>query len=125
MQMGRRFMLPMSKIRFSVFVSISLLCLFPILGKEKQPNGVSCKQKEETVKTIFQLLPESERSCVDIAKLVLTEEDEDGEKLDKEYADLFLRVCELKRKKLSLEEIRENLGITKQCVIAVNVSKKN
>ncbi|WP_208729532.1 hypothetical protein [Leptospira congkakensis] len=118
-------MLSMSKINFSVFIFGSLICLSSVLGKEKQANVVSCKQKEETVKTIFQLLPESERSCVDIAKLVLTEEDEDGEKLDKEYADLFLKVCELKRKKLSLEEIRENLGIAKQCAIAVNVTKKN
>ncbi|MBM9590682.1 hypothetical protein JWG41_09525 [Leptospira sp. 201903075] len=118
-------MLPMSKIRSFLLLSISFLFLSSLLGKEKQPTGASCKQKEETVKTIFQLLPESERSCVDIAKLVLTEEDEEGEKLDKEYSELFLKVCELKRKKLSLEEIRENLGITKQCSLAVNVSKKN
>ncbi|EMY67855.1 hypothetical protein LEP1GSC199_1192 [Leptospira vanthielii serovar Holland str. Waz Holland = ATCC 700522] len=115
----------MYKIPLSFHILFFLVFLTSLSGKEKQPTSVSCKQKEETVKTIFQLLPESERSCVDIAKLVLTEEDEDGEKLDKEYAELFLKVCELKRKKLSLEEIRENLGITKQCTIAVNVSKKN
>ncbi|EKJ85793.1 hypothetical protein CLV96_3051 [Leptospira meyeri] len=62
---------------------------------------------------------------MDIAKLVLTDEDEEGEKLDKEYAELFLKVCELKRKKLSLDEIRENLGIIKQCNMAANLSKKN
>ncbi|PJZ83364.1 hypothetical protein CH366_17300 [Leptospira harrisiae] len=125
MQMGRRFMLPMYKIRFSLLLYIFLISLSSLIGKEKQFSTVPCKQKEETVKTIFQLLPESERSCVDIAKLVLTEEDEEGEKLDKEYVELFLKVCELKRKKLSLEEIRENLGITKQCNMAVNISKKN
>lgn len=118
-------MLPMFKIRFLLFPLIFFNFHFTLVAKEKQPTGVSCKQKEETVKTIFQLLPESEKSCHDIAKLVLTEEDEEGEKLDKEYAELFLKVCELKRKKLSLEEIRENLGIAKQCAIAVNVSKKN
>ncbi|MBM9547472.1 hypothetical protein JWG40_10635 [Leptospira sp. 201903074] len=118
-------MLPMFKIRLSLLVLLFPFSQAVLVGKEKQPTNVSCKQKEETVKTIFQLLPESERSCVDIAKLVLTEEDEEGEKLDKEYADLFLKVCELKRKKLSLEEIRENLGIAKQCAIAVNMSKKN
>lgn len=118
-------MLLMAKFRILSLTLILVLFSFSIQGKEKQPSGASCKQKEETVKTIFQLLPESERSCVDIAKLVLTEEDEEGEKLDKEYTELFLKVCELKRKKLSLEEIRENLGITKQCTIAVNVSKKN
>ncbi|WP_207762302.1 hypothetical protein [Leptospira harrisiae] len=118
-------MLPMYKIRFSLLLYIFLISLSSLIGKEKQFSTVPCKQKEETVKTIFQLLPESERSCVDIAKLVLTEEDEEGEKLDKEYVELFLKVCELKRKKLSLEEIRENLGITKQCNMAVNISKKN
>ncbi|MCT8335433.1 hypothetical protein NUH30_17255 [Leptospira sp. 85282-16] len=112
----------MSKNLFLIFLFFFLTSLY---GKEKHPSSVSCKQKEETVKTIFQLLPDSERSCVDIAKLVLTEEDEEGEKLDKEYAELFLKVCELKRKKLSLEEIRENLGFPKQCTIAVNVQKKN
>ncbi|TGL48504.1 hypothetical protein EHQ55_09605 [Leptospira meyeri] len=125
MQMGRRFMLPMYKIRFSSLFLTFLICFSTLIGKEKQTSTVPCKQKEETVKTIFQLLPESERSCMDIAKLVLTDEDEEGEKLDKEYAELFLKVCELKRKKLSLDEIRENLGIIKQCNMAANLSKKN
>ncbi|MCG6146226.1 hypothetical protein [Leptospira bandrabouensis] len=116
-------MLPMKNPFLSIFLFV--FCLFSLFGKEKNSANVSCKQKEETVKTIFQLLPDSERSCIDIAKLVLTEEDEEGEKLDKEYTELFLKVCELKRKKLSLEEIRENLGFTKQCSIAVNVLKKN
>ncbi|XDD56179.1 hypothetical protein AB3N62_17720 [Leptospira sp. WS4.C2] len=115
----------MFKIRLPLLLLFFLIFLSSLFAKEKQQPAVSCKQKEETVKTIFQLLPESERSCVDIAKLVITEEDEEGEKLDKEYTELFLKVCELKRKKLSLEEIRENLGIAKQCSIAVNVSKKN
>ncbi|MCW7490774.1 hypothetical protein [Leptospira meyeri] len=118
-------MLPMYKIRFSFLLLTFPICFSTLIGKEKQTSNVPCKQKEETVKTIFQLLPESERSCMDIAKLVLTDEDEEGEKLDKEYAELFLKVCELKRKKLSLDEIRENLGIIKQCNMAANLSKKN
>lgn len=103
------------------------LVFFPLFlfGNEKEPSPTTCKQKEETVKTIFELLPESERSCTEIAKLVLTEEDEEGEKLDKEYNHLFLKVCELKRKKRSLDDIKESLGLTKQCNSLPNLSKKN
>ncbi|XDD48483.1 hypothetical protein AB3N60_17940 [Leptospira sp. WS39.C2] len=112
------------------FLSLALLfCIIVspklVFGIEKENTQTTCKQKDETVKTIFQLLPESERSCAEIAKLVLTEEDEEGEKLDKEYNDLFLKVCELKRKKRSLEEIRENLGLPKQCNSLQTVTKKN
>lgn len=107
--------------------SFLLICIFPFLlyGVERENSTTNCKQKEETVKTIYQLLPESERSCLEIAKLVIVEEDEDGEKLDKEYNDLFLKVCELKRKKRSLEEIRENLGLSKQCNSLNSITKKN
>lgn len=110
-----------------IVCSLLLIFIFPffLYGIEKENSATNCKQKEETVKTIYQLLPESERSCSEIAKLVIVEEDEEGEKLDKEYNDLFLKVCELKRKKRSLEEIRENLGLSKQCNSLNSVSKKN
>ncbi|TGL09361.1 hypothetical protein EHQ43_00320 [Leptospira bouyouniensis] len=125
MEMGRRFMFCMKKNPIvNSFLLISILPFF-LYGIEKENSATNCKQKEETVKTIYQLLPDSERSCVEIAKLVIVEEDEDGEKLDKEYNDLFLKVCELKRKKRSLEEIRENLGLSKQCNSLNSITKKN
>ncbi|XDD44668.1 hypothetical protein AB3N58_16365 [Leptospira sp. WS60.C2] len=96
-----------------------------VYGQGKSNAQTACQQKEETIKTIFQLLPESERSCSEIAKLVLTEEDEEGEKLDTEYQSLFLKVCELKRQKHTLEEIREHLGLPKQCNSLSNAVKKN
>ncbi|ABZ95873.1 hypothetical protein EHQ92_15675 [Leptospira biflexa] len=125
MEKGRRFMFCMKKIPFLCFTLI--LCSFPffLFGNEKVNSKAQCQQKEETVRTIFQLLPESERSCVEIAKLVIVEEDEEGEKLDKEYNELFLKVCELKRKKRSLDEIRENLGLSKQCNSLQDLTKKN
>lgn len=115
----------MKKIIFPSF--LILVFYFPLFlfGNEKETSQTICKQKEETVNTIYQLLPDSERSCAEIAKLVLTEEDEEGEKLDKEYSELFLKVCELKRKKRSLDDIKENLGLSKQCNSLPNVSKKN
>ncbi|MBL0953968.1 MAG: hypothetical protein IBJ01_04300 [Leptospira sp.] len=115
----------MKKFTFLFFYfSLPFFSIF-LFGIEKTNLEVTCKQKEETVKTIYQLLPDSERSCPEIAKLVLTEEDEEGEKLDKEYQELFLKVCELKRKKRTLEEIRDNLGLSKQCNSYQSVTKKN
>lgn len=115
----------MKKILFPSFLIFVFYFPLFLFGNEKEISQTTCKQKEETVKTIYQLLPDSERSCTEIAKLVLTEEDEEGEKLDREYSELFLKVCELKRKKRSLDDIKENLGLSKPCNSLPNVSKKN
>ncbi|MDF3819941.1 hypothetical protein P3G55_08535 [Leptospira sp. 96542] len=101
---------------FCIFLIFSFGSVFGI-EKSDSKKQVICNQKRETVNTIFRHLPESERSCAEIAKLVLTEEDEDGEKLSSDYNALFLQVCELKRKQLSLEEIQSSLGLSKDCYV--------
>lgn len=93
-----------------IFVSLS----FGFAAPQKESNS-TCHKKTETVETVFDLLPETEKSCEEIAKIVIQEEDDEGNQIHPEYKELFLQVCQLKKKGIGLKEIKLNLGLPVIC----------
>ncbi|MCZ8343361.1 MAG: hypothetical protein O9301_10045 [Leptospira sp.] len=98
---------------FSI-LTFSLIRL-PILAAPDPVKPNDCRQKISTVETIYELLPETSKSCEEIAKIVIQDEDEDGNQIQPEYKELFLTVCGWKKQGKSLPEMKQNLGLPNSC----------
>ncbi len=66
---------------------------------------MSVSKKISTIETIYELLPETSKSCEEIAKIVIQDEDEEGNQIQPEYKELFLAVCGWKKQGKSLPEM--------------------
>lgn len=102
------------------FLGYSLLVFsvlrFPILSAPDQVKPNECKQKISTIETIYELLPETSKSCEEIAKIVIQDEDQEGNQIQPEYKELFLAVCGWKKQGKSLPEMKQNLGLPNSCL---------
>lgn len=104
--------------RLGISSSFILLAISLALPVSSQPKGI-CTWKETAFPTIYQLLPESKRSCLEILQRTFPEGPNEEQTLSPEYKTFFLAICEGKKLKSSEEDLRRSLGLLSECKSAL------